>query len=103
MTRAVFCAMLDYSTTAAAGPEPKGDGWKTSEFQRREAVATVVIAEAMKAVFHPIREMPIVGGTGAFRLARGFVTAKTHVLNFTSGDAIIEYHVVAIHYWAPSL
>ncbi|KAL4616122.1 hypothetical protein ACB092_07G176300 [Castanea dentata] len=37
------------------------------------------------AVFHPIREMPIVGGTGAFRLARGFVTAKTPVLNFTSG------------------
>ena len=50
------------------------------------------------AVFHSIREMPIIGGTGAFRLARGFVTAKTHVLNLTSGDAIIEYHVVAIHY-----
>ena len=50
------------------------------------------------AVFHPIREMPIVGGTGAFRLAGGFVPAKTHVLNFTSGDAIIENHVVAIHY-----
>ena len=26
MTRAVFCAVLDYSTTAAAGPEPKDDG-----------------------------------------------------------------------------
>ncbi|KAM4099216.1 hypothetical protein ACJW30_07G140100 [Castanea mollissima] len=50
------------------------------------------------AVFHPIREMPIVGGTGAFRLARGFVTAKTPVLNFTSGDAMIQYHIVAIHY-----
>ncbi|KAM3695558.1 hypothetical protein ACJW31_07G141800 [Castanea mollissima] len=50
------------------------------------------------AVFHPIREMPIVGATGAFRLARGFVTAKTHVLNFTSGDAIIQYHAVASHY-----
>ena len=47
---AVFCAVLDYSTTAAAGPEPKDDGWKTSEFQRREAAATVVIAEAMLRV-----------------------------------------------------
>ena len=26
MTHAVFCAVLDYSTTAAAGPEPKDDG-----------------------------------------------------------------------------
>ena len=50
MTRAVFCAVLDYSTIVAAGPEPKDDGWKTSEFQRREAAATVVIAEAMLRV-----------------------------------------------------
>ena len=50
MTRAVFCAVLDYSTIAAAGPEPKDDGWKTSEFQRREAAAIVVIAEAMLRV-----------------------------------------------------
>ncbi|KAL4616108.1 hypothetical protein ACB092_07G175100 [Castanea dentata] len=45
-----------------------------------------------------IREMPIKGGTGAFRLARGFVQAKTHFLNLTSKDAIVEYHVVAMHY-----
>ena len=45
------------------------------------------------AVFQPLREMPIIG---AFRLARRFVTAKKHL--FTSGDAIVEYHVVAIHY-----
>ena len=47
-------------------------------------------------MFQPLRGMPIIGGTGAFRLARKFVTAKTHL--FTSGDAIVEYHVVAIHY-----
>ncbi|KAL4616114.1 hypothetical protein ACB092_07G175600 [Castanea dentata] len=50
------------------------------------------------ATLQPLREMPIIGGTGAFRLARGFVTAKTYFLNFTSGDAIVQYHVVAIHY-----
>ena len=50
MIRAVFCTVLDYSTTAAAGSKPKDDGWKTSEFQRREAAATVVIAEAMLRV-----------------------------------------------------
>nr|POE83552.1 dirigent protein 23 [Quercus suber]POF07950.1 dirigent protein 23 [Quercus suber] len=49
-------------------------------------------------VLHPILEMPIIGGTGAFRLARGFVQAKAHYLNLMSGDAILENHVVAIHY-----
>ena len=31
------------------------------------------------AALQPLREMPIIGGTGAFRLAHGFVTAKMHV------------------------
>ena len=38
-------------------------------------------------MFHPIREMPIIDETGAFRLARGhgIVQAKTHFFNLTSG------------------
>ena len=51
-------------------------------------------------MFHPIRVMPTIGGTGAFWLARGFVQAKTHFFNLTFGDAIVEYHVVVIHYLA---
>ena len=31
---------------AAAGPEPKDDGWMRSEVQRQEAAAAVVMAEA---------------------------------------------------------
>ncbi|XP_062177844.1 dirigent protein 23-like [Alnus glutinosa] len=50
------------------------------------------------AALQEVREMPIIGGSGAFRLARGFAIAKTHSLNFTSGDAIVEYNVVAVHY-----
>ncbi|KAH7835307.1 hypothetical protein Vadar_024920 [Vaccinium darrowii] len=48
-------------------------------------------------VLHTYREMPIVGGTGVFRLARGIATAKTYALlpNF---DAIVEYNVVVLHY-----
>ena len=30
-----------------AGPEPKDDGWMTSEVQRRKAAAVVVMAKAM--------------------------------------------------------
>ena len=47
MTRAVVCAMWDSSTTMAVGPEPKDNGWKTSEVQRQEVVTTVVTVEVM--------------------------------------------------------
>ncbi|KAK2632019.1 dirigent protein 23 [Eucalyptus grandis] len=44
------------------------------------------------------REMPIVGGTGVFRLASGVATAKTYFFNLTTGDAVVEYKVIAMHY-----
>lgn len=45
----------------------------------------------------PIREMSVVGGSGVFRLAHGIATARTYFLNFTTGIAVVEYNVVAIH------
>ena len=33
--------------TTVAGLEPKDNGWKTSEVQRQEAVATVVTVKVM--------------------------------------------------------
>lgn len=48
-------------------------------------------------ILETYREMPIVGGTGAFRLARGIATAKTYSFNNT-GDAIVEYNVVVLHH-----
>lgn len=47
---------------------------------------------------NPIREMPIVGGTGIFELGRGNAVAKTHWFNATTGDAIVEYNVTVYHY-----
>lgn len=49
-------------------------------------------------VFLPIREMPIVGGSGIFRFARGYALAKTRFFNLTTGDAVIEYNVYVLHY-----
>ncbi|XP_021286831.1 dirigent protein 23-like [Herrania umbratica] len=46
----------------------------------------------------PVREMPVVGGTGLFRLARGYAIAKTHWLDITTGDAIVSYNVTVVHY-----
>ncbi|KAD6795679.1 hypothetical protein E3N88_06575 [Mikania micrantha] len=48
-------------------------------------------------VLHEYREMPIVGGSGVFRMARGIATAKTYSFNLL-GDAVVEYNVIVSHY-----
>ncbi|XP_047163209.1 pterocarpan synthase 1-like [Vigna umbellata] len=50
------------------------------------------------AVLSTVREMPIVGGSGAFRFARGYAQAKTHTLDFKTGDAVVEYNFYVFHY-----
>ncbi|KAJ8754469.1 hypothetical protein K2173_005630 [Erythroxylum novogranatense] len=50
------------------------------------------------SIFSGVREMPIVGGSGLFRFARGYAKAKTHQINFNTGDAVVEYNVYVFHY-----
>ncbi|KAK9122649.1 hypothetical protein Sjap_012251 [Stephania japonica] len=49
-------------------------------------------------VFTKVREMPIIGGSGLFRFARGYVQASTHSVNVKTGDAVVEYNVYVLHY-----
>ncbi|KAG6397243.1 hypothetical protein SASPL_143409 [Salvia splendens] len=50
------------------------------------------------AALSAVREMPIVGGSGVFRFARGYAQARTHFINMKTGDAIVEYNVYVLHY-----
>ncbi|RVW48607.1 Dirigent protein 7 [Vitis vinifera] len=44
-----------------------------------------------------VREMPIIGGSGLFRFARGYALASTYSF-YDNGDATIEYNCYVIHY-----
>lgn len=51
---------------------------------------------AHNPIFDRYREMPVLGGTGNFRLARGIATAQTALIS--GQDAVVEYNVVVLYY-----
>ncbi|EEF38995.1 dirigent protein 4 [Ricinus communis] len=44
------------------------------------------------------RELAVVGGTGQFRMARGFAKLHTRSFDLANGNAIVEYNVTLFHY-----
>ncbi|OMO92804.1 Plant disease resistance response protein [Corchorus olitorius] len=44
------------------------------------------------------RQLAVVGGRGKFEMAKGVANLKTIFVNYTSGNALVEYHVTVIHY-----
>ncbi|XP_057493265.1 dirigent protein 22-like [Actinidia eriantha] len=49
-------------------------------------------------VSQPKREMPVIGGSGVFRMARGVALLNTYYFNFTLGNTTVEYNVIVQHY-----
>ncbi|GFQ04545.1 dirigent protein 19 [Phtheirospermum japonicum] len=50
------------------------------------------------SVLDKVREMPLVGGSGLFRFARGYAQAQTYSYNNNTGDAVVQYDVYVMHY-----
>ncbi|KAJ6340886.1 hypothetical protein OIU78_009127 [Salix suchowensis] len=50
------------------------------------------------SVLSTVREMPVIGGSGLFRFARGYVQARTQKFDVATGDATVEYNVYVFHY-----
>ncbi|XP_060200970.1 dirigent protein 19-like [Lycium barbarum] len=48
--------------------------------------------------FETVREMPVIGGSGLFRFARGYVQARTHSLDLKTKDATVQYDAYVLHY-----
>lgn len=89
----------------------RAEGMYSSASRRGTAVLMVVVFAftdgvyngsslsmvGINRIFEDVREMPIVGGSGVFRFARGYALARTFRLDLKTGDAIVEYNVSIKH------
>ncbi|KAK8514724.1 hypothetical protein V6N13_103122 [Hibiscus sabdariffa] len=67
-------------------------------FMEGEYNGSTLTVMGRNPVFSTVREMPVIGGSGVFRFARGYVEAKTHTFDLKTGNAVVEYNVYVFHY-----
>ncbi|CAN0927581.1 Dirigent protein 2 [Linum grandiflorum] len=62
-------------------------------------VFNFVFVAGRNAIFDDVREMPVVGGTGVFRFARGYAEARTYKVDTVKFNVVVEYDVYVSHYF----
>nr|XP_029117965.1 dirigent protein 22-like [Elaeis guineensis] len=67
-------------------------------FKEGKYIGSTLSILSRDAAFALVRELPVVGGTGMFRLARGYALLNTYSFNTTLGDADLELDVYVVHY-----
>ncbi|XP_047937839.1 dirigent protein 22-like [Salvia hispanica] len=58
--------------------------------------STVSVA-GRNEVLLPARELPVIGGTGVFRLARGYATTSTYSFDVAKNYAVLEYKIYVVY------
>ncbi|TKY62507.1 Dirigent protein 3 [Spatholobus suberectus] len=74
----------------------------TLAFMEGEFNSSTLSVLGRNTIISEVREMPIIGGTGVFRFARGFVQARSVQVDYIKGDATVEYNVYVFHYSSSS-
>ncbi|BFG33430.1 dirigent protein 22-like [Prunus yedoensis var. nudiflora] len=67
-------------------------------FVQGEFNGSTITLLGRNSVFNKVRELPVIGGSGVFRFARGYAEARTHTFDLTTGDATVEYNIYVLHY-----
>ncbi|KAK4493089.1 hypothetical protein RD792_018076 [Penstemon davidsonii] len=67
-------------------------------FTNEEYKGSTLEIQGSSAQFERVREVAVVGGTGKFRLARGYATFETVHYDAELRYAVIECNLVVLHY-----
>nr|CAD1842018.1 unnamed protein product [Ananas comosus var. bracteatus] len=69
----------------------------TFVFAQGDYANSTIVIMGRNDVFSQVREMAVVGGSGLFRLARGYAQARTHTFDQTTGYTVVQYDVFVTH------
>lgn len=67
-------------------------------FVNDEYKGSTLEVQGSSAQFERVREVAVVGGTGIFRLARGYVTFETLSYDHATHYAVIQCNITVLHY-----